>query len=56
MSKKIKIDNIPAWLTEGEYVIKRKSAKKLGKKVLDYINKYGKLPTIDARKRSKKDA
>ena len=56
MSKKIKIDNIPAWLTEGEYVIKRKSAKKLGKKVLDYINKHGKLPTIDARKRSKKNA
>ena len=56
MPKKVKIDNVPAWLTEGEYVIKRKSAKKLGKKVLDYINKHGELPTKDARKRSKKDA
>ena len=53
MSKKVKIDNIPAWLTEGEYVIKRKSAKRIGKKILDYINRYGKLPKSDARKRRK---
>tara|TARA_R110002074_G_scaffold109465_1_gene236028 strand:- start:206 stop:382 length:177 start_codon:yes stop_codon:yes gene_type:complete len=56
MSKKVKIDNVPAWLTEGEYVIKRKSAKKLGDKVLSYINKHGKLPKSDARKRRKKNA
>ena len=53
MSKRVKIDNIPAWLTEGEYVIKRKSAKKLGKRILDYINRYGKIPSSDARKRRK---
>ena len=50
---KTKIDNIPAWLTEGEYVIKRPSAQKLGQKVLDYINRYGRLPKSDARKRRK---
>ena len=50
---KTKIDNIPAWLTEGEYVIKRKSVQKLGKKTLDYINRYGRLPKSDSRKRRK---
>jgi len=53
MPKKVKKDNIIARLTEGEYVIKRKSAKKLGTKVLDFINKYGKLPSKDSRKRRK---
>ena len=48
------MDNIPALLTEDEYVIKKSSAQKIGYDVLDYINEYGKIPTLDARKRSKK--
>ena len=48
------VDNIPALLTEDEYVIKKSSAQKIGYDVLDYINEYGKIPTLDARKRSKK--
>ena len=51
-----KVDNIPAWLTEGEYVIKLKSAKNIGYDNLDYMNKTGKIPIKDARKRSKKNA
>ena len=54
MPKKVKIDNIPAMLTEGEYVIKKSSAQKLGYDVLEYMNSYGKIPISDARKRSKK--
>tara|TARA_A100001201_G_scaffold9753_1_gene14229 strand:- start:33748 stop:33939 length:192 start_codon:yes stop_codon:yes gene_type:complete len=63
MSKKIKkykdggpVDDIPAMLTEGEYVIKKESAKKLGYKNLDYMNETGEFPITDARKRSKKNA
>ena len=48
------VDNIPAMLTAGEFVIKKSSAKKLGYNALEYINSYGKLPTSDARKRGKK--
>lgn len=38
------IDKVPAALTEGEYVIKRPSAKKIGYKKLDYMNREGKIP------------
>ena len=53
MPKKVKKDNIIARLTEGEFVIKRSSAKKIGYKKLNQINKTGKLPKSDARKRRK---
>ena len=43
-----KIDDIPAMLTEGEYVIKKDSAKKLGYKNLDAMNETGELPMMDA--------
>jgi len=56
VKKKKKIDNIPAMLTEGEFVIKKSSAQKIGYDALEYINTYGKIPTYDARKRSKKNA
>ena len=49
-----KVDDIPAMLTEGEFVIKKSSAQKLGYDALEHINSYGKIPTSDARKRSKK--
>jgi hypothetical protein len=35
---------IPIEAEGGEYIIKKKSVNKLGDKVLDYINKHGKLP------------
>ena len=54
--KKKKIDNILGWLTKGEFVIKEPSARKIGYDTLEYMNTYGKLPTYDARKRSKKNA
>ena len=47
---------IPIEVEGDEYVIKKSSAKKIGYDVLDYMNKYGKIPTTDARKRSKKNA
>ena len=50
------VDNIPAMLTEGEYVIKKSSAEKIGYKKLDKINRTGDLPSSDARKRRKKNA
>ena len=63
MPKKIKkykhggpVDDIPAMLTEGEYVIKKEAAKKLGYKNLDIMNETGELPITDARKRSKNNA
>ncbi len=37
-----------------EYIIKRDSVNKQTIPVLEYINKYGKLPSQDARKRRKK--
>ena len=50
---KTKVDNIPAMLTEGEFVIKASSAKKIGYKKLNQMNKKGTLPSSDARKRRK---
>ena len=49
-----KVDNIPAMLTEGEYVIKKDSAQKLGYKNLDAMNENGELPSYDAGGRVKK--
>ena len=49
-------DDIPAWLTEGEYVIKKESAEKIGYDNLDYMNETGDIPIRDARKRSKENA
>tara|TARA_R110000824_G_scaffold79538_1_gene200305 strand:+ start:3295 stop:3480 length:186 start_codon:yes stop_codon:yes gene_type:complete len=54
MPKKDEIDNIPAMLTEGEYVIKKDSAQKLGYKNLDELNKNGEFPTYNAGGRVKK--
>ena len=51
-----KVDDIPAMLTEGEYVIKKEAAQKLGYKNLDSMNNTGEMPITDARKRSKKNA
>ena len=48
-----KVDNIPAMLTEGEFVIKASSAKKIGYDKLNKMNRGGKLPTSDSRKRRK---
>jgi hypothetical protein len=48
------VDNILARLTEGEFVIKKSSAQKLGYDALEHMNSYGEIPTNDARKRSKK--
>jgi hypothetical protein len=56
MPKKVKIDNIPAMLTAGEFVIKKSSAQKLGYDTLNHMNSYGTVPISDARKRSKKNA
>lgn len=39
-------DDIPAWLSNGEWVIRAKSAKKLGPQKMAYINKYGELPSF----------
>ena len=50
------VDDIPAMLTEGEYVIKKEAAESLGYKNLDKMNETGELPINDARKRSKKNA
>jgi hypothetical protein len=38
----------------GEYIINKKAVNPQTKAVLEYINKYGKLPSFDARKRGKK--
>ena len=61
MPKKIKkyedggpVDDIPAMLTEGEYVIKKDSAKKLGYKKLEEMNETGEIPTYNAGGRVKK--
>lgn len=37
-------DDIPAWLSNGEYVVKAKSVAKLGRHRLDYLNATGDLP------------
>jgi vacuolar-type H+-ATPase subunit E/Vma4 len=38
----------------GEYIINNKSVNPQTERVLEYINKYGKLPSLDARKRGGK--
>jgi len=38
----------------GEYIINNKSVNPQTEAVLEYINKYGKLPSFDARKRGGK--
>ena len=38
----------------GEYIVNNKSVNPQTEAVLEYINKYGKLPTQDARKRGGK--
>ena len=38
----------------GEYIINNKSVNPQTERVLEYINKYGKLPSFDARKRGGK--
>ena len=48
------VDDIPAMLTEGEYVIKEKSARKLGYKNLDGMNETGEIPSYNAGGRVKK--
>ena len=48
-----RVDDIPALLTEGEYVIKKEAAQALGYNNLEEVNATGKWPTADARKRSK---
>tara|TARA_R100001530_G_scaffold112706_1_gene79686 strand:- start:58 stop:246 length:189 start_codon:yes stop_codon:yes gene_type:complete len=45
------VDDVPALLTEGEYVIKKSSAEAIGYDNLDKINASGALPIQDARKR-----
>ena len=45
---------IPIEVEGGEYVIKKSSVNNNTEAALDYINEYGKLPTVDARKRTKK--
>ena len=37
-------DSIPAWLSNGEFVIRTAAAERLGYGVLDYINRWGHLP------------
>ena len=37
-------DSIPAWLSNGEFVIRTAAAERLGYWVLDYINRWGQLP------------
>jgi len=37
-------DSIPAWLSDGEYVIKAASTTKMGTQMLDYINQHGEMP------------
>lgn len=39
-------DNIPIMATADEYMIRRRSARRLGRPVLDYINQRGELPPV----------
>ena len=49
------IDNIRALLTEGEYVITREAAERIGYDNLDEMNRTGAMPIInDARNRRRK--
>jgi len=45
---------IPIEAEGGEYIIKKESVNPQTEAALEYINKFGKLPTTDARKRGKK--
>ena len=47
------VDDIPALLTEGEFVIKEEAAQALGYNNLEEANATGQWPTVDARKRNK---
>ena len=38
-------DTVPAWLTPGEFVVKRSSAQALGSPALNYMNSTGRLPS-----------
>jgi len=51
-----KVDDIPAMLTEDEFVITASAAQNIGYDNLNYMNETGELPIDDARKRSKKNA
>ena len=48
------VDNVPAMLTEGEYVIKRDAVNGSTLDMLEYINKHGDLPMSDAKNRRRK--
>lgn len=41
-------DSIPAMLSDGEYVVRARSVRKLGTRALNYLNKYGELPAFAA--------
>jgi|TARA_X000001388_G_scaffold69051_1_gene57297 hypothetical protein len=45
---------VPIEVEGGEYVIKKSSVNPQTEATLEYINKFGKLPVQDARKRGKK--
>jgi len=45
---------IPIEAEGGEFIIQKKSVNPQTEAALEYINKFGKLPTTDARKRGKK--
>lgn len=47
------VDDIPAMLTEGEYVITKEAAQSLGYKKLNEANQTGIWPSNDSRKRRK---
>ena len=48
------VDNVPAMLTEGEFVIKKDSVNRSTIDILEYINTHGDLPMSDAKNRRKK--
>lgn len=39
-------DDIPVMASKNEYMVKAASAKKIGRRGMDYINKYGELPAL----------
>ena len=47
------VDDVPALLTEGEYVITKEAAQSLGYKKLNEANQTGIWPSNDSRKRRK---
>ena len=48
------VDDIPALLTEGEFVITKEAAQALGYNNLEEANATGQWPTEDSRKRRRK--